>query len=315
MVIPAPSVNNGLNPLPADRLPPGGRRRRRSATRCSDRVRVACSATDNNPTRASTPRAGLHRPSTVPRAANWCGPDGVEVLRRELDAKQETTDGRTCWRQPAEPTTDVDASSSGQARPETKSGVPEESDATDGQTSIDTTDKAAEVKAEDSAASEAATEQVKSDAKTQVASAAKAESEQTGTEVKAEDSAEAEEAAESEAVEPAVARGRSRLTRGWLVGITAALVLAAGGIGFGGYLALRSEQDSKAIERNGAAARRGREDLCRRRRRRPTPRDGRQRTEDHRLRHRSFPLPGPPVQQLLVAGLSGRQRYTFRCRI
>ena len=133
-------------------------------------------------------------------------------------------------------------------------GVPEESDATDGQTSIDTTDKAAEVKAEDSAASEAATEQVKSDAKTQVAPAAKAESEQTGTEVKAEDSAEAEEAEESEAVEPAVARGRSRLTRGWLAGITAALLLAAGGIGFGGYLALRSEQGSKAIERNGVAA-------------------------------------------------------------
>ena len=49
-------------------------------------------------------------------------------------------------------------------------GVPEESDATDDQTSTDTTDKAAEVKAEDSAESSAATEQ-------------------TSTEVKAEDSA------------------------------------------------------------------------------------------------------------------------------
>ena len=115
-------------------------------------------------------------------------------------------------------------------------GVPEESDATDDPTSTDTTDKATEVKAEDSAASEAATEQVKSDAKTQVAPAA------------------SEEAQESEAAEPAVARGRSRLTRGWLAGITAALLLAAGGIGFGGYLALRSEQDSKAIERNSVAA-------------------------------------------------------------
>ena len=48
--------------------------------------------------------------------------------------------------------------------------------------------------------------------------------------------------------------GRSRLSRGWLAGITAALLLAAGGIGSGGYLALRSHQESQAIERNNAAA-------------------------------------------------------------
>lgn len=124
-------------------------------------------------------------------------------------------------------------------------GVPEESDATDDQTSTDTTPKG---KAEDSAESEAGTEQIDTEAKTEEAPATEAGTEQVDTEAKT------EEAPATEASETAVERGPSRLTRGWLAGITAALLLLAGGIGFGGYLALRSEQDSKVIARNSAAA-------------------------------------------------------------
>ena len=49
-------------------------------------------------------------------------------------------------------------------------------------------------------------------------------------------------------------RSASRLGRGWLVGIAAALVVLAGGLGAGGYLALRSDRDSQAIARRDAAA-------------------------------------------------------------
>src|ERR1700729_2617337 len=40
--------------------------------------------------------------------------------------------------------------------------------------------------------------------------------------------------------------GPSRLGRSWVVGIAAALALLAGGVGAGGYLALRSHLDSQA---------------------------------------------------------------------
>jgi hypothetical protein len=49
-------------------------------------------------------------------------------------------------------------------------------------------------------------------------------------------------------------RPPSRLGRGWLAGIAAALVLLAGALGGGGYLALRYHNDSQAIARNNAAA-------------------------------------------------------------
>jgi Mce-associated membrane protein len=48
--------------------------------------------------------------------------------------------------------------------------------------------------------------------------------------------------------------GPSRLGRSWVVGIAAALVLLAGGVGAGGYLALRSHLDSQATARRDAAA-------------------------------------------------------------
>ena len=59
-VIPAPTVNNGLNPLPADQLPPP-----QSSAPTSDPLsppaRAASAAVDNNPTRASTLRHQGHR--------------------------------------------------------------------------------------------------------------------------------------------------------------------------------------------------------------------------------------------------------------
>ena len=48
--------------------------------------------------------------------------------------------------------------------------------------------------------------------------------------------------------------GPSRLGRRWVVGIAAVLVLLAGGVGAGGYLALRSHMDSQATARRDAAA-------------------------------------------------------------
>ena len=48
--------------------------------------------------------------------------------------------------------------------------------------------------------------------------------------------------------------GTSRLGRSWFVGIAAALAVLAGGVGAGGYLALRSHLDSQATARRDAAA-------------------------------------------------------------
>ncbi|OBA73170.1 Mce protein [Mycobacterium sp. 1554424.7] len=71
----------------------------------------------------------------------------------------------------------------------------------------------------------------------------------------------AEESAEPEAAGGEAAAGAadverrpSRLGRGWLSGIAAALVLLAGGLGAGGYFALRYHHDSQVIARNDAAA-------------------------------------------------------------
>jgi hypothetical protein len=75
---------------------------------------------------------------------------------------------------------------------------------------------------------------------------------QTSPEVTGEDSSESEDAADTE--DAAVGRGASRLGRGWLAGIAAALVLSAVGLGAGGLLALRFHHESQAIARNDAAA-------------------------------------------------------------
>src|SRR5271170_4554276 len=60
---------------------------------------------------------------------------------------------------------------------------------------------------------------------------------------------------ESEGGEPPVVEGNpSRLGRGWLIGITAALLVLAGGVGTGGYFALRANQESQAIARHDVEA-------------------------------------------------------------
>ncbi|OBH45607.1 Mce protein [Mycobacterium mantenii] len=63
-----------------------------------------------------------------------------------------------------------------------------------------------------------------------------------------------EDDGESGAPAAAVPRGPSRVGRGWLAGIAAVLVLCAGGIGAGGYLALHYHHESQRIARNDAAA-------------------------------------------------------------
>ena len=84
-------------------------------------------------------------------------------------------------------------------------------------------------------------------------------------EVIAEDSSESEDAPDHEitesdaddVAEPASTEAvdePSRLGRGWFIGIAAALVLLAGGVGAGGYLALRSHHESRATARHDAAA-------------------------------------------------------------
>jgi Mce-associated membrane protein len=85
---------------------------------------------------------------------------------------------------------------------------------------------------------------------------AASDAEADATEAEAEATEEAtEDSEESEAdADAGVQRGPSRLGRGWLAGIAAALVLVAGAIGAGGYFALRAHHESQATARNDAAA-------------------------------------------------------------
>jgi Mce-associated membrane protein len=60
---------------------------------------------------------------------------------------------------------------------------------------------------------------------------------------------------QSEGGSPPVVEGNpSRLGRGWLIGVAAALLVLAGGIGAGGYFALRANQESQAIARHDVEA-------------------------------------------------------------
>jgi len=95
-------------------------------------------------------------------------------------------------------------------------------------------------------------DQTTSEAKTEDSSESEGGADQTSPEAKTEDSSESEGGADDRGA--GVERGPSRLGRGWLAGIAAALVLCAGAIGAGGYFALRFHHDSRAIARNDAAA-------------------------------------------------------------
>jgi Mce-associated membrane protein len=58
----------------------------------------------------------------------------------------------------------------------------------------------------------------------------------------------------TESGDAAVERNPSRLGRRWLIGITAALLLMAGGVAAGGYFVLRANQESQTIARHDAQA-------------------------------------------------------------
>jgi hypothetical protein len=148
--------------------------------------------------------------------------------------------------------------------------IRKESEVGDDQTSTE------ETVAEDSPESEGGTDETSTGVTAEGSPESEGEAEQIGAEDAAEDSAESEgEAdqissedateesdesdadADAEAGDAGVAgaeRRPSRVSRGWLVGIAAALVVAAGGIGVGGLLALRYHHQSQAIARNNAAA-------------------------------------------------------------
>ncbi|MGH3970333.1 MAG: hypothetical protein ACRDTV_19970 [Mycobacterium sp.] len=58
----------------------------------------------------------------------------------------------------------------------------------------------------------------------------------------------------SQGEDPVIEGNPSRLGRGWLIGIAATLLVLAGGVGVGGYFALRFNQHNQAIARNDVEA-------------------------------------------------------------
>jgi Mce-associated membrane protein len=110
---------------------------------------------------------------------------------------------------------------------------------------------------DDSSSSEVGTDPTSAEDVTAQASTAESGTDQTGTAEDAADTGLAESDAEDLAEPPEPVddpRATSRLGRGWLIGIAATLALLAGGVGVGGYLALRSHHDSLITARHDAAA-------------------------------------------------------------
>jgi Mce-associated membrane protein len=112
------------------------------------------------------------------------------------------------------------------------------------------------VTTEDSSESDGGTDETS----TEVTAAGSAESEGEADQISADEAAEDSEESDADA-EAAVDAGAagdqrrgSRVGRGWLAGIAAVLVLAAGGIVAGGLLALHYHHESQTIARNDAAA-------------------------------------------------------------
>ncbi len=114
----------------------------------------------------------------------------------------------------------------------------------------------AEVTTEDSSESERGTDQISTEVTTEDSPESEGGTDPevtTDPEATAGDSTEPD--AEAEAGETGAERGPSRLgRRGWLVGIAVLLVLAAGGLGAGGYLAMHYHKQSQVTARNNAAA-------------------------------------------------------------
>jgi Mce-associated membrane protein len=146
-------------------------------------------------------------------------------------------------------------------------------------------DSSSEVTAEDSSESEVGADQTSTEVTAEDSSESEVGADQTSTEVTAEDSSESEVGADQTSTEvtaeapetnaedgdsptqparepvidadlasSAAERGPSRLGRRWFIGLTAALLLLAGGVGAGGYFALRAHLDSRTLARNDARA-------------------------------------------------------------
>ncbi|CPR13053.1 mce associated membrane protein [Mycobacterium bohemicum DSM 44277] len=114
-----------------------------------------------------------------------------------------------------------------------------------------------EVTAEDPSGSEDGADPTDTEVTAEDPSGSEDGADPTDTEVTAEGPSESAAGDASEAEAPASGGGRrpSRLSsRRWLAGIAALLVLSAGGIGAGGYLALRYHHKAQAIAREDAAA-------------------------------------------------------------
>jgi hypothetical protein len=108
--------------------------------------------------------------------------------------------------------------------------------------------------AEESPESEVEADQTSSEDAAEESAASEGDADQISSEDAPEDSEGSDADAAADAAAAGVERRGSRMGRGWLAGIAAALVLAAGGIGAGGYFALRYHHASQAIARNDAAA-------------------------------------------------------------
>ncbi|ORW00296.1 hypothetical protein [Mycobacterium kyorinense] len=109
-------------------------------------------------------------------------------------------------------------------------------------TEVKSEDSASELTAEDSASEVMAEDSPESEGEADQTSSAEG-----GADAQAQEEPAAEDAAVDE-------RGPSRLGRRWWIGIAASLLLLAGGIGAGGFLALRFNQESQAIARHEAQA-------------------------------------------------------------
>ncbi len=125
-------------------------------------------------------------------------------------------------------------------------------DSTESEVGADQTNTA--VTTEDSTESEVGADQTNTAVTTEASTKSEASADETpedGTDETAEVPSSEDEAGRDAAIE----RPASRLgLRRWVIGVAAALLLAAGGVGYGGWLALHSHQKSRAIERDDAAA-------------------------------------------------------------
>jgi Mce-associated membrane protein len=138
--------------------------------------------------------------------------------------------------------------------------------AEDSASEVKAEDSASEVEAEDSAESAGGTDQTSTAADgtdqtstaadgTDQTSTAADGTDQTSTAADGTDQTSSAELDTEAGTDDASDEGHpSRLGRGWLVGIAAALVVVAGAVGAGGYLALKSNRESQDIARRDNAA-------------------------------------------------------------